>query len=447
MKLKSFVLHNALLWTVLLASSLFFLQTPQLHANEAINFKMAKQAFERGDFSTANKIFHALIKQQAGDPELDFFLGRSAFESGDFETASFAFERVLIAQPQADRARLELARCYFEMGSLVIAESNFKQVLVNNPPPPVRQNIHRYLDLIEKMAQQHSFSGLVSVGISFDGNIHSSPVDQQIQTIIGNVTLSGNGSAAQEDFINQNSIQLNHLYRKHPKSMGWLSSAMLHNSTYADEQNLNLNLFGLNTGPVWQNGQWQTRLQGQFNHLILDDKRYMTLAGFTAEQTWLATPSYNLGLTAQFSYLDYANSDRDAEIYHLEFKQSKIWGKNRLSASFGVEFNQSDKDHYSYIRELLSISYQRQLPWQVQAELDFRYYHSDHDESEPLFSDKRQEDFHEFRAGLSRPLWHSKVNQQQLRAQLQYAYTDTDSNIGLYKYNKQVANFVLSYLF
>ena len=446
MKRKAFALGDHLLSSILLAS-LFFLQTQPLYANETVNFQTAKKAFQSGDFSSANKMFNTLVRQQPGDPELDFFLGRSAFETADFETASFAFERVLIAQPRADRARLELARSYFELGSLVLAESNFKQVLANNPPLPVKKNIQRYLDLIEKTTQQHSFNGLVSVGISFDDNIHSSPVDQQIQTIIGNVTLSGTGSIAQEDFINQNSIQLNHMYRKHPKSLGWLSSAILHNSTYADEQNLNLNLFGLNSGPVWQNGQWQTRLQGQFNHLILDDKRYMTLAGLSAEQNWLANASFNLGFAAQFSSLDYANSDRDAEIYRLEFKQTKSWGKNRLSASIGVEFNQSRKDYFSYIRELLTISYQRQLPWQVQAELGFRYYHSDHDEAEPLFSDKRREDFRELRVGLSRPLWRSKVNQQQLRAQLQYAYTDTHSNIGLYKYDKQVANFVLSYLF
>ncbi len=442
---QSLSIYQPWLYRFLLA--VLLLQPVLVYANASTDFQTAKAAFAQGDYAVAYKILNNLLRQHPGDPELDFLLGRSAFESADFETASFAFERVLMNQPDAERARLELARSYFELGNMASARSNFMQVMAKKPPPPVQKNIQRYLDLIEKSAQQHNFGGQLSVGISFDDNIQSSPVDQQIHTIIGNVTLSGDGSVAQQDFINQNSIQLNHSYRKHPKSMGWLSSAVVHNSTYAKEQDLNLNLFGLNTGPVWQTGKWQSRLQGQFNHLILDDKRYMTLAGVTAEQSWQYNKHYNVGASASFSSLDYANSDRDAEIYRFEIKQHASWGKNRLSASLGVEFNQAREDHFSYIRELLSIRYQRLLPWQFQGELGFRYYHSDHDEAEPLFSEKRREDFRELQASLSRPLWRSKTRSQQLMARLQYAYTDTYSNIGLYKYDKQVANFILSYQF
>ncbi len=444
MKSQSFTFKQSLFFMAVLSMVIFF---PPCIAEENTNFLAAKNAFQQGHYSKAISILQSLLKNSPGNPDIDFLLGRSSFEAGDFETASFAFERVLISKPQAERAKLELARCYFEMGNLISARHHFKQVLAQNPPLAVEKNILRYLQLIDKADKKHSFNGMLSVGLSFDDNIHSSPVNQQIQTVIGNVTLSGSGSQAQEDLINQNSIRLSHRYRQHPKSMAWHSSALAHNSTYADEQNLNLNLFSVNSGPAWQYGPWHSQIQGQFNHLILNDKRFMTLYGFTAGQSFKFNKQIKLHLKAQFSNLDYASSDRDAEVYHLSLSQTARWGKNQLSLTAGLEFNQSRKDYYSYIRELLSIRYQRMLPWQLQGELAFRYYHSEYDDSEPLFENKRREDFREFRAGLSRSLWKSQNSQQQLRANLHYAYTENHSNLDLYRYDKQVANFTLNYLF
>lgn len=421
------------------------LAAPALAAQPS-QLETGKAAFARGDFKGAYTIFQQLVRQSPGDPEVDFLLGRSAYEIHDYETAVFAFERVLIARPEADRVRLELGRSYFELGEFETARNNFQEVLGHNPPATVRANIERYLQLIAKVTRVNQLSGMLSLGLSYDNNVFSSPVDEQIQTILGNVTLSGSGATPQEDLISQNSLSLNHLYRQHPRRPGWLTGLLLYNADYFKEQSLNLNLLGLTTGPVWQLGNWQGRLQGTFNYLTLAGERYLTTAGVEFEQDWRPGSVFGLGLLGSLSRLNYAENARDAGQYRLTARPSWTWDKNRLSVDLGVEWSEARDGQYSYRRHLLRIGYERRLPWQLILNLSGRLQDSDYTGEAPLFGKKRHDILHEASLGLSRVLW-SKPGGGQLRALVSYVYTDTASNIDLYKYDKQVLSFALSYLF
>ncbi len=425
----------------------FCLLFSSLTMAEPLRFQTGKSAFDKGDFAAAFKVFHLLVQQQPGDPELDFLLGRSAFAIGDFETAIFAFERVLIAQPEADRVRLELGRSYFEIGDLESARSSFNRVLANRPPLSVQQNIERYLQLISKAAQQHNLSGSLTLGISYDNNAHASPVDEQIQTVIGTVTLNGNGATPQQDLISQNSLQLNHLYRSHPKKVGWLSSLRLYNSLYATEENLNLNLFGLSSGPLWQQGKRQTKLQLNFNLLTLDEERYLSIAGLSAEHSWQLSNKLTAAISGQVARLNYAADGRDANQYRLEFKQSWRLSQGRFMVAIGLEENRAKLEEYACLRKLLSLRYERPLPWRLTGSFAVRLQASDYDEQIPLFGRARKDRLRELSLGLSRPLWKKPDGNGQVQAQLLGTLSKTNSNIDLYEYDKQVLSFALSYLF
>lgn len=414
---------------------------------EALRIQSGKTAFEKGDFVTAFKLFHTLVQQQPGDPEVDFFLGRSAYEIGDFETAVFAFERVLIAQPDSDRGRLELARTYYALGELESARAIFQQVQSHQPPPAVRENIERYLGLIDKAARQHRFSGSLTVGVSADNNVRFSPIDEQIRTIIGTLTLNGDGATPQKDLISQNSLQLKHLYRRHPRKVGWMSSLLIFNSIYTEEQDLNLNLVGVSTGPSWQRDGRQTSLQARFNVLTLDAERYLSQIALAAEHSQALSATTGFGISAQLAELNYAADGRDAEQYRVEVKHLNLFGNNRLSLVLGIELNEARDDWYSYLRKQVAVRYQHRLPWELTAALSLRAQVSNYDEPEPLFTEERRDTLREIIFGLSRPLWKAAEGSEQLQAQISYLVTEVGSNIDLYRYDKQVATFSLSYLF
>jgi tetratricopeptide (TPR) repeat protein len=414
---------------------------------EPLRFQTAKAAFDKGDFAAAFKIFHSLVQQQPGDPETDFLLGRSAFEIGDFETAIFSFERVLISQPDADRVRLELARSYLQIGDLESANSNFNRVLAKNPPVTVRQNVERYLKLISQAAQQHNFSGSLSLGLSSDSNVYASPADEQIRTLFGTLSLTGNTATPREDLISRSILQFKHLYRRHPQQVGWLSSFTAYSAVYSKEDDLNLNLLAVGSGPIWQNGKRQTKLQGAINYLTLDGERYLSIYNLSAEHSWPLTKTEQATLSGQLGRLNYAADSRDAT--QLRLASRLLWQlpKGSLLGTLGIEKNWAREKQQTYLRPSLSLQYQRPLRWQMTGLLAIRLQASQYDGKIPAFGKGRSDFLRELSLGVVRPVWKAPSGNGQLQAQLLAVASDVESNIDLYQYDKQVFSFTLSYLF
>lgn len=409
--------------------------------------KEGRAAFQRGDYHSAYQLLQSLVLEHPGDPELDFFYGRSAYEIGDYESAVFAFDRVLIANPNSDRVRLELGRSYFALGEFESARASFEQVLAHQPPANVKSNIELYLQQIDQALKVNRFSGMLSLGLSYDNNVYVSPVDENIRTLTAVITLTGKNATPREDMISQNILTLNHIYRRHPRRPGWMTGLLLYNASYFEEQDLNLNLVGLSTGPIWSHGTWQGRLQGSFNYLTEDDRRYLTTAGLELEEIWRPPTPFSLGLSAGLSRLDYAESGRDATQVRLTAKPARSFGKLGISLDLGGEWSEAEDHQYSYLRGLVRLACSTPLSWKTGLTVEGRLQMSDYTGIAPIFGKKREDRLREATVGLNRVLWNAPSAAGQLRAQLTYTYTDTDSNIDLYKYNKQVLSFALSYLF
>lgn len=433
--------------SLLLVAGLCLLPALSSLADEPLSFKDGQAAFERGEFKSALRIFQQLVGKNPGDPELDFMLGRSAFQSGDYETAVFAFERVLMARPEADRVRLEMGRSFFELGELESARDSFQTVLDHNPPVNVSANIERYLLRIDKASLPYRFSGLLSLALSYDNNVHYSPIEEQIQGVDGIITLDKETATPQEDLISQNTLALNHLYRQHPQLPGWMTGLVLYNAIYFEEQNLNLSMLGINTGPIWQQGAWQGKLQGSYNYLTLDDAHYLTTAGIELEETWQRDAGFGVGLLGSMTILDYEIVERQAQQYRMLIKPTWAWQNSRLSSNFGVELSDARDNQHSYQRFLLKISWERKIPWQMILSLGGRWQDSAYKDEAPLFGKKRHDVLGEASLGLSRVVWSKPIDNRQLRALLNFVVSDASSNIDLYQYDKQVLSFSLSYLF
>ena len=406
-----------------------------------------QKAFERGDYQSAYKLLQAVALEHPGHPELDFLYGRSAYETGDYESAVFAFDRVLIADPSSDRVRLELGRSFFALGEFESARTSFEQVLAHQPPANVKSNIARYLDQIDLALKTHHFSGMLSLGLSYDDNVYVSPVDKNIHTLAEIIPLSGKNATPREDMISQNILTLTHIYQSHPRRPGWMTSLFLYNASYFEEKDLDLNLASLSTGPIWHSGNWQGRLQGSFNYLTEDNKRYLSSAGLDLEETWRPASHFGLGLSANLSSFDYADSGRDATQVRLTVKPTRSFGTLGVFLDLGGEWNEADDEQYSYLRGLLRLGCSAPLPGKINLTLGARLQLSDYTGVAPLFGKEREDRLREGTLGLSRVLWSPPSSTGQLNAQLNYTYTDTDSNIDLYKYTKQVLSFALSYLF
>lgn len=409
-----------------------------------------RQHLNEGRFDEAYLAFYEAFKIAPDHPEVNFLLGRAAFESGRLEEAVMAYERVLAQNPEAVRVKLELGRTHFRLGSREMAKQYFKEVLATNPPEAVWQNIQKFLAAIDAAEQHHFVNGMFSVAVGYDDNVRTAPVSNNVPTAIGEVTLTGDTAVPNSNYIGNTTLLLNHIYRSEASSpWTWKSTFTNYNAVNETAHDLDINLFGLSSGPTWQNDK--ILLQGSLllNHIDLGYERYLGIIGVNGTATYIY--SQNILLTTGLTIQDknfYQNGDKDSVNTAFNFGPIFVYDKNRVSLSAGYEKESAFNDlNNSYDRRSLTLRYDRQLPYDFNAYASLKRQESDYNEEEALFNKVREDKTTYFNLGLSRPLWSSADNRRNLIGQLNYARTDADSNIALYEYTKDVTTLALTLTF
>jgi hypothetical protein len=122
-------------------------------------------------------------------------------------------------------------------------------------------------------------------------------------------------------------------------------------------------------------------------------------------------------------------------------------GKNRFSAMYTYEAENADDDLNSYDRSNFVVRYDRLLPRDFAFYASLRFEETDYDQPNPLFMQERSDDLQELAVGISKTLWWSKDKRRSLAAQLSHTHTESDSNISLYEYERDVTASVFTLAF
>jgi len=146
----------------------------------------------------------------------------------------------------AGRAKLELAHSYLKLGSSEIARRYFQEVLATNPPEAIWQNVQRFLAAIEAAEKRHFINGLFTVGAGYDDNVRTAPPHDFVYI----VPLSFDRESY--SLLNTNLV-LNHVYRpRYSSPWSWKTSLTNYNVFHESVNDIDLNLYGLGTGPSWR---------------------------------------------------------------------------------------------------------------------------------------------------------------------------------------------------
>jgi Ca-activated chloride channel family protein len=77
----------------------------------------AEQAYQKGDFATAEREYAAAAQHNTNTPDLQFNAGTAAYKSGQFPQATEAFQKSLGTEPSADAKRLAAQEdAYYNLG-------------------------------------------------------------------------------------------------------------------------------------------------------------------------------------------------------------------------------------------------------------------------------------------------------------------------------------------
>ncbi|MDZ7642098.1 MAG: tetratricopeptide repeat protein [Desulfurivibrio sp.] len=410
-----------------------------------------RQAMEAGDHEAAYDFLFTAFQEHPTDPDVNFLLGRAAFETGRYEEAVMAYERVLLYNPDSGRTKLELARAYVRLGSSEIARQYFREVLATNPPEAVMQNIQRFLAALDAAQKRHFLSGLVTVGVGYDDNVRTSPESSTVSTVLGDVLLTGDSATATSNYLFNTNTVINHVFRAQPNSPhSWRTSVTNYNAFHETANDMDINLFGLSTGPSWRRDKLLVQGGLSYNQINLGFDRYLGALGLNANLTRVLTSNWALNAGAKYQKKDFIqNSEKDS--HNLTFNLGPVlsFGKNRLSTTLSHEKERADAEHHSYDRHGVTMRYDRRLPRDFAAFVSLRYQKTDYQAVNPngLFADKREDKTKKYSLGLSRVLWQSKNSRRSLTGQATHTRTVADSNIDLYEYRKDVSTLAVSFSF
>ncbi|OGQ96999.1 MAG: hypothetical protein A2521_11745 [Deltaproteobacteria bacterium RIFOXYD12_FULL_57_12] len=430
---------------IILAAPLFGTSRPLAAENP---LQAGKSYFDQGKFDLAHEALLEAFKSDPGNLDISFYLGRAAFEKGDYEAAVMTFDRILIMNPDASRVKLELARSYLKLGATDTARQYFQEVLATDPPAAVRANVEKYLATIQTLTKKHYFSGLVALGYDFNDNVRSAPISETVKTVIGDVTLVGPTSTPQHDQIFSTTVALNHVYSDQDRSRSWKTSGMVYNALYGKQHDLDVSFFNLSTGPAWRSESFLLELYGTASYLNLDDDRYLGSIGAGATATFVIDPRLSVSVQLQLSDNNYfQDANRDAFTTTVAAGPVLTLDKNRLSATISLTDENATHDVYSFLRTGAGLRYDRQLTADLALFASGRYRETNYEGVEALFDKDRLDKIWDMGVGITKVMWRSATQQRQLSVQLSHTYTDANSTIDLYTYEKNVTATLLQFAF
>jgi outer membrane protein len=115
----------------------------------------------------------------AGDRDFDYLLGTAALDSGRNSEAVLSLQRALATDPHYSAARMELARAYYNLGDYDQAAAEFRQLQLESPPDYARRVIENYLLAIDQRASgmRPNFQYFVEFDGGYDTNANGSTSD------------------------------------------------------------------------------------------------------------------------------------------------------------------------------------------------------------------------------------------------------------------------------
>lgn len=402
----------------------------------------ASELLKQRNYKNAYELLEPLESERAGEVEYDYMLGVAAIESGQISRGVFALERVLAQQPNNINARAMIAKGYFKGGEAENAKSEFQNILGQNLDPELSRLIEDNMSAVNKATgQATTFAAFIDGGFGFDSNINSATSNSTI-AVPGiapglNITLA---SASQE------------------QSSKYLS--LTGGASFRTPLSKNLNLFGAAQGSVranWNESAFDPSytdftfglsykrfidnftIAVQRNNFDIDGERFRKSHGVTGQWQRQIDDRNQVSVFAQTSDFNYpSTSVRDAQRTIVGAGWGHAFSGDKApviytSAYFGKE--DADDSVFDFLSNDIygaRVGGQVVINYKLLAYANASYEIREHDETDPAFLAKREDDQFDFAIGLR----YLPIPGWTIRPQL--SYLNNDSNIKLFDFDRTV---------
>jgi tetratricopeptide (TPR) repeat protein len=404
----------------------------------------AQRLIDSDQVSQAYELLIAELEERAGTPEYDLLLGIAALESGHPTQAVFAFERVLAVDPDNSRARLELARTYFELGENEASREEFNSARTQEVPEEVNATIEEYLTAIDSriraVRQQRRFSMYLQARLGYDSNVNSATDSSTVALpAFGNLVFTLDDTARELDsgfYAVEGGLSFSAMIVPDSGLSLFGSASAFHRPTWSEHR------FDTSAGSA----QIGLRHTGEKNSLLfsvlgqkylIDGDSNRDQAGFNLQWLHLAGQSTQISLFAQGLLQNFPDQDvRDVNQYSGGAGLVHLFpgnGSPLIYASIyaGIDDEQDNNRPdigrtFAGIRAGGEYSFSGSIKWLASAS----YQYSKYGDEDPLFQDRRTDNFIFLRSGFEFSAGDNFVVVPELR------YLINDSNIIINEFDR-----------
>jgi tetratricopeptide (TPR) repeat protein len=429
------------LWAVLLVMASMAVQLPAWSQTKLSAAEIQALLAQGKQLVVARKMVQAydLLAphefQLAGNTKYDYLYGTAALDTGRADLAIFALERVLLERPSYAGARLELARAYYDIGDHESARYNFDYLMGQNPPPNVRQAITSYLRAIDRLAGAYRSVHLphFAAGVGWDSNPNASTTVEQFLGFI----LDGNNTEQESPMYH---ASLGDYYSR-PLSANakLILSGSVSQRNYPDASFVDSTDIFANTAVEWNYGDTTITpsIAAAFNWLDGDGNldRYIgdILVTHSLNDSWKLLG----GATAMADRFTSDLEIRDTNIYNARggfdyYFDPATGSVISLLAQIGTDDTTENNSPFDNDRWALTLSASRIIAQGMLLAVDAGYRNTDYDGNTNFFGRDREDNM--VRGAISLHLFDWPL--QGWRTIGRVAYTDVDSNLDLYTYDR-----------
>lgn len=398
----------------------------------------------------------------ADDMDDQFSAALQALEADRLKTARELLETILSGNPDMHRARLELSRAHYLAMDYDAARAQAQQVLDDpNTPPSVRTTVLAFLAQIDedekKLAVRHTWKPSLYFGLMYDDNVNVGPQQDVIQ--IGGTPFAVTTGREDTAFVINPGIS--HTYNpgrrfaagEHTGLLLWQSSASAYYRSYFDENDFNLGLLTLRTGPAWVVPRhWRAAIGLQADQIWLGDGRLALLTSLNPSVQWQLGSSTEFGVEGVLTRRDYnrsIDSEREGWYKWAGLTLGRYFFGKQLAVKGGAGYFRFDTDDAaerfaSRGPDLyLGAVAQAWTNGSLFAKVGYRGY--DYRGLEPGFPEPRDEDEWRYTLGFQHAFKAGPLDQWTLIGN--WTQTDNDSNVPIYDYRRNQVSLGLTRTF
>jgi tetratricopeptide (TPR) repeat protein len=254
----------------------------------------------------------------------DFDQAMQAVNQNQLRSARERLTSLLTVNPSLSRARLELARVYYLSQDYAKAREEAQRVADDpNTPPSVRATVLAFLAQIDADQKQnmarHHWTPSIYAGLMYDSNVNVGP-SRDIIDINGTPGLVLPESQEKDDFAMVISPGIAHTWNPGKRFEAgeqqgfflWQSQANGYYRAYADEDDYNLGILTLRTGPAWVvPGHWRAGIGLQGDQIFLGGSNLAWFTTLNPNITWELGSDTELSLDGIATDRRYHDNDEE----------------------------------------------------------------------------------------------------------------------------------------